>query len=59
MTGEAAVKESAQVEALIMEDVPALFLFRQITLVAHSKRLTKLSINGHGHYQFERAVLAQ
>jgi peptide/nickel transport system substrate-binding protein len=59
MTGEAAVRESAQVEALIMEDVPALFLFRQITLVAHSKRLTKLSINGHGHYQFERAVLAQ
>ena len=50
-TGEA-VKTSALIEQRIMEQAPALFLFRLKQVVLYSKRFDDLSVNLHGHYRF-------
>ncbi|MEQ1779409.1 MAG: ABC transporter substrate-binding protein [Nitrosomonas sp.] len=53
----ASIARAAEIEAQIMNDVPAIFLFRQTNLFAHNKRLHNLQVNGHGHVMFERATL--
>lgn len=52
----ASIAKAAEIEAQIMNDVPAIFLFRQTNLFAHTKRLHNLQVNGHGHVMFERAT---
>lgn len=52
----ASMERAAEIEAQIMNDVPAIFLFRQNSLFAHTKRLNNLQVNGHGHVMFERAT---
>jgi peptide/nickel transport system substrate-binding protein len=49
---------SAEIEARVMRDAPGLFLFRQVNLYAHTKRLANININGHGHVMLERATLS-
>lgn len=53
---DASIARAAELEAQIMNDVPAIFLFRQTNLFAHKKRLHNLQVNGHGHVMFERAT---
>lgn len=50
---EASVRKSTEIERQIMDDVPAVFLYRQKYVVLYSNRFTDLRVNGHGHYQFE------
>lgn len=46
-------RRSATIEKEIMQDVPAIFLYREKYVVMYSKKFTDLSINRHGHFQFE------
>jgi|GEM_PF-729085 len=46
-------KQCAAIEAEIMEEVPAIFLYREKYLTLYSKKFSGLSINQHGHFQFE------
>lgn len=48
------VKRAAEVEAMIMEDVPAIFLYRQKPVVLHATQFGDLEINSHGHFSFEK-----
>jgi oligopeptide transport system substrate-binding protein len=52
----ASIARAAEIEAQIMNDVPAIFLFRQTNLFVHTKQLHNLQVNGHGHVMFERAT---
>jgi peptide/nickel transport system substrate-binding protein len=49
---EAGVKKSAEIEAQIMAQAPAIFLYRQRQLVIHSKRYGEFPINPHGLFRF-------
>ena len=51
MAAEEAVKASARIEQQIMEQAPALFLFRLRQMVLYSKRFENLSVTPHGHYR--------
>jgi ABC-type transport system substrate-binding protein len=53
LTSELAVKKSAQIEKDIMEQAPAIFLFRLKGVVLYSNRYGDLSINPHGHFRFD------
>lgn len=46
--------ECAEIEKEIMQDVPAIFLYRQKHVVMLSKRFSNLRINEHNHYMFEK-----
>ena len=52
MTSEAAVRKSAEIEKKIMEQVPAIFLFRLKGVVLYANRYDDLTINPHGYFQF-------
>ena len=45
------VRRSAAIEQMVMEQVPAVFLYRQKYLVVYAKRFEGLRVNGHGHYE--------
>lgn len=49
---EGGVKKSAEIEAQIMTQAPAIFLYRQRQVVIHSKRYGELPINPHGLFRF-------
>ena len=48
------VKYCADIEARVMEEVPAIFLYRQKYLVLHSRNLTGLEVSGNNHYFLEK-----
>lgn len=48
------VARAAVIEAKVLEDVPAIFLYRQRPVVLTSPRASGLEINGHGHFFFSR-----
>jgi ABC-type transport system substrate-binding protein len=50
----ASIKKSADIEQSIMEEVPAVFLYRQKYAVMYSRKFEGLVVNGHGHYQLEK-----
>lgn len=52
MEAEEAVKASAQIEQRIVEQAPALFLFRLRQMVLYSEHFENLSVNPHGQYSF-------
>lgn len=52
LSGAEAVKESAKIEQEIMEQVPAIFLYRLKGEVLYSKRFGDISINPHGYFRF-------
>ena len=58
LAADKSLGRAAEIEARIMQDAPGLFLFRQVNLYAHAKRLSNVNINGHGHVMLERATLA-
>jgi len=47
-------QKAANVERLVMEQVPALFLFRARQTVLYSERFGDLTVNQHGHFAFDR-----
>lgn len=49
----ASVRSAAEIEKKIMDDVPAIFLYRQKNVVIHSKNFQNLKVNGHNHFMFE------
>jgi ABC-type transport system substrate-binding protein len=53
------VERSAEIEERIMQDVPAIFLYRQKYIVLYSNRFDNLHVNGHGHYQFGELRVTQ
>jgi len=57
--GSEANKECSAIEAEIMEDVPAIFLYREKYLTLYSRKFSGLSVNQHGHFQFELVKPAQ
>lgn len=48
------VMRCAEIEARIMEEAPAIFLYRQKYLILHSRDLTGLEVSGNNHYFFEK-----
>jgi peptide/nickel transport system substrate-binding protein len=52
------VAQSAELEQQIMEQVPAIFLYRQRELALVSKRFTGLAVNPHGYFEFWAVVPA-
>lgn len=48
------IKKSAAIEKAIMDESPAIFLYRQKYVVMYSKKFEGLVVNGHGHYQLEK-----
>lgn len=52
------VAQSAELEQQIMEQVPAIFLYRQRELALVSKRFTGLTVNPHGYFEFWAVVPA-
>ncbi|WKZ15486.1 MAG: ABC transporter substrate-binding protein [Candidatus Jettenia caeni] len=53
------VQASAKIEKVIMNNVPALFLYRQKDVVIFSNKFKNLRINGHNHYIFEEIEKVQ
>ena len=47
-------QKAANVERLVMEQVPALFLFRARQTALYSERFGDLIVNQHGHFAFDR-----
>ncbi len=50
--------KSAVIEQRVMDQVPALFLFRLRQMVLYSDRFDGLSVNPHGHFRFDRVRAA-
>jgi ABC-type transport system substrate-binding protein len=48
------VKFCAEIEAKIMEEAPALFLYRQKYVVLYSKNLASIEVSGNSHYFLEK-----
>lgn len=48
-----AVKRSSEIERRIMEQAPAVFLFRANQVALYSSRFGELSVNAHGHFRFD------
>jgi ABC-type transport system substrate-binding protein len=55
----ASIKKSAEMEKELMDEAPAVFLYRQKYAVMYSRKFEGLSVNGHGHYRLEKLRLAQ
>jgi ABC-type transport system substrate-binding protein len=53
----ASIKKSSEIEQEIMDEVPAVFLYRQKYAVMYSRKFDGLAVNGHGHYQLEKLRL--
>jgi peptide/nickel transport system substrate-binding protein len=53
----AAIKKTEDIEEAIMEEAPAIFLYRQKYAVMYSRKFEDLTVNGHGHYQLEKLRL--
>jgi oligopeptide transport system substrate-binding protein len=49
----------ADIEKEIMQDVPAIFLYRQKYVVMFSKKFNNLRINEHNHYMFEKIEMSE
>ncbi len=54
---EASIIECARIEKRIMDDAPAVFLYRQKYVVLYPKRMNGLEINANNHYFFEKIKL--
>lgn len=54
-----AVKFCADIEAKIMEDVPAIFLYRQKYVILHPHNLQGLELSGNNHYFLEKLRFTQ
>lgn len=48
------VMRCAEIEAKIMKEAPAIFLYRQKYLILHSRNLTGLEVSGNNHYFLEK-----
>jgi len=55
----ASVQASAKIEKVIMNNVPAIFLYRQKDAVIFSNKFKNLKINGHNHYILEEMEKVQ
>lgn len=53
------VKDSAKIEKMIMNTVPAIFLYRQKDVVIYSNKFKDLRINEHNHYMLEKLEKAE
>lgn len=53
------IKRSAEIEKAIMEEAPAIFLYRQKYAVMYSRKFEGLAVNGHGRYLLEKLKVAQ
>lgn len=51
-TSAESVAQSAEIEARILDDVPAIFLYRQRPVILTSPKASALEVNSHGHYFF-------
>ena len=54
---EDSIIECARIEKRIMDDAPAVFLYRQKYVVLYPKRMNGLEINANNHYFFEKIKL--
>jgi ABC-type transport system substrate-binding protein len=48
-----AVRYSAEIESKVMDDVPAIFLYRQKYVILYSNNMEGLELSGNNHYFFE------
>ena len=48
------LKASADIEKAIMDEVPAIFLYRQKQIIMFSNRFNELMVNGHDHFMLEK-----
>jgi ABC-type transport system substrate-binding protein len=49
----------ADIEKEIMQDAPAVFLYRQKYIVMFSNKFRNLKVNAHNHYMFEELEMAE
>ena len=54
MSSDVAVTKSSEIEQRIMEQAPAIFLYKLKQLVLYSNKYGDLPINGHGYFRFNR-----
>ena len=54
MSSDVAVKKSAEIEQRIMDQAPAIFLYKLNQLILYSNRYGDLTVNGHGYFRFNR-----
>lgn len=53
------LKYCAGIEAKIMEDAPAIFLYRQKYVILYPKDMTGLEVSGNNHYFLEKVRIAK
>ena len=53
------LKYCARIEAKIMEDAPAIFLYRQKYVILYPKDMTGLEVSGNNHYFLEKVRIAK
>lgn len=53
------VKFCAKIEAKVMEDVPAIFLYRQKYVVIYPRNLTGLEVSGNNHFFLEKVRISK
>lgn len=51
-----ALRRCADIERQVMEDVPAVFLYRQHHVLLLSKKFRGIRVNGYGHYLLDRVT---
>jgi ABC-type transport system substrate-binding protein len=54
MDKKSSVIYCAEIEAKVMEEAPALFLYRQKYMVLHSRNLAGIEVSGNNHYFLEK-----
>ncbi|RJX17054.1 MAG: ABC transporter substrate-binding protein [Desulforudis sp.] len=59
LSHEASVEKSAEIEKEIMEQAPAIFLFRLKQVILYSKKYGELSVNPHGYFRFSELSSAE
>ena len=54
MSSDVSVKKSAEIEQRIMDQAPAIFLYKLNQLILYSNKFGDLTVNGHGYFRFNR-----
>ena len=54
-----AIPKSAVIEKQIMEEAPSIFLYRLNQLVIYANRYGDITVNGHGHFEFDDLKLVE
>lgn len=59
MEQSVAIPESADIEKQIMEEAPSIFLYRLNQLAIYANRYGDITVNGHGHFEFDDLRLVE